>query len=102
MVLRNAPTYQNEILFLQMVIEQDTDLLKEHLHDGSCSCDMEGNWSTELCEQTALNVLVMERRLAWHINMMMFLGGFSETHPGEEPAVSETEIQTLCPNEEDS
>lgn len=96
-VLRDAEVYKNEIYLLQMTIEQDTELLREHLADGSCSCDTDGNWNHEVCEMSALNVLVMERRLEWHVNMMLYLGSVIDDHPGEEPAVSEEEVSTLCP-----
>jgi hypothetical protein len=96
-VLRDAATYKNEIHLLEMTIEQDTELLREHLADGACKCDEEGNWSSESCETAALNVLVMEKRLKWHVAMMMYLGGLAEENPGEEPPVSEEEISTLCP-----
>jgi hypothetical protein len=96
-VLRDAATYKNEIYLLEMTIEQDTELLREHLADGACKCDEEGNWSSESCETAALNVLVMERRLGWHVAMMMYLGGLSDENPGDEPPVSEDETATLCP-----
>lgn len=99
-VLRDATTYKNEVYLLQMTIEQDTELLREHIADGSCSCDEEGNWNNEVCETSALNVLVMERRLQWHVDMMMYLGGLSEEDPGEEPPVSEDEVASLCPSGE--
>lgn len=99
-VLRDATTYKNEIYLLEMTIEQDTDLLRAHLADGSCSCDEDGNWNNEVCETSALNVVVMERRLKWHVAMMMYLGGVAEERPGEEPAVSEDDVAALCPARE--
>jgi hypothetical protein len=96
-VVRDALTYKNEIYLLEMAIEQDTALLREHLADGACKCDEDGNWSSESCEMAALNVVVMGARLKWHIAMMMYLGGLSEENPGEEPPVSEEDTAALCP-----
>lgn len=99
-VLRDATTYKNEIYLLEMAIEQDTELLRSHLADGSCSCDEDGNWNNEVCETSALNVVVMERRLKWHVAMMMYLGGITDERPGDEPAVSEEDVAALCPTGE--
>ena len=96
-VLRDAETYKNEVYLLQMAIEQDTELLAEHLKDGSCSCDEDGAWNNDVCEASAFNVLVMRKRLDWHVAMMMYLGNLSEENPGEEPPVSEEEVTELCP-----
>ena len=93
-VLRDPEVYRNEVAFLQMAIEQDTELLLEHLNDGSCSCE-DGEWNNEVCEMSALNVVVMEARLEWHIAMMMYLGNLSEENPGDEPEVPDP--STLCP-----
>jgi uncharacterized lipoprotein NlpE involved in copper resistance len=76
--LRDASTYKNEIAFLGMALEQDTDLLEEHLNDGTCSCDEQGQWNSEVCENTALNVLA---------NLL-------EERPGDLPEVPEP--STLC------
>lgn len=96
-VLRDATTYKNEVYFFEMALEQNAELMREHLVEGSCSCDEEGHWSSDLCENTALNILVIERRLGWHVAMMMYLGGLSQEHPGDEPPVSGEEISMLCP-----
>lgn len=97
-VVRDPETYKNEVYLLEMTIEQDTELLKEHLADGSCSCDEDGNWNNEVCEASALNVVVMEARLKWHVAMMLFLGGLSDKDPGEIPEVSEDDVVNLCPD----
>jgi hypothetical protein len=95
-VLRDPEVYENEIGFLQMALEQDTELLEEHLTDGSCTCDDAGSWNSDLCETTALNILVIQHRLEWHVEMMRFLGKLTETRPSEvPPEVPET--STLCP-----
>lgn len=96
-VLRDAETYKNEVYLLQMAIEQDTELLAEHINDGSCSCDEDGAWNNDVCEASAFNVLVMRKRLDWHVAMMMYLGGIAEENPGQEPPVSEEEVTELCP-----
>ena len=96
-ILRDATTYKNEIYLFEMVIEQDTELLAEHLADGSCSCDEEGNWNNEVCETSALNVVTMRARLKWHVAAMMYLGGLSEEKPGDAPPVSEDDAMQLCP-----
>jgi len=97
-VIRDPETYKNEIYLLEMTIQQDTELLKAHIADGSCSCDEDGNWNNEVCETSALNVVVMEARLEWHVAMMMFLGGLSEVDPGVEPEVSMDDVVNLCPD----
>lgn len=94
-VLRDPEVYRNEIAFMQMALEQDTELLAHHLADGSCSCD-EGEWSSIECEDTALNILVIRARLPWHVAMMHYLGKLSEERPPEEPP-EVPESSTLCP-----
>jgi hypothetical protein len=97
-VLRDPEVYKNEIGFLQMALEQDTELLEAHLKDGSCSCDEDGAWNNETCEMSALNVLVVQARLGWHVDMMMYLGGLSEERPPEDPP-EVAEPSTLCPGD---
>lgn len=94
-VLRDSEVYKNEIAFFEMALEQDTELLEAHLADGSCTCDDAGQWSSEICETTALNVLVIKHRLRWHLDMMLYNAQLLETRPAEEPEVPEP--STLCP-----
>jgi len=96
-ILRDSTTYKNEVYFLQMALEQDTDLLEQHIADGSCSCDEDGMWNNEVCEMSALNVVVIRHRLDWHVAMMMYLGGLEEENPGDEPEVPEDAVSELCP-----
>lgn len=95
--VRDPETYKAEIAFLQMGLEQDTELLAEHLADGSCVC-VDGEWATPLCEDTALNILVVRNRLEWHVAMMMYLGNLSKKRPPEDPP-EVPETSTLCPAE---
>jgi hypothetical protein len=95
-VLRDPGVYRNEVAFFQMALEQDTELLATHLADGSCTCDADGSWSSDVCESTALNVLVIRSRLSWHLEMMKyFIRDRDERPPEEPPEVPET--STLCP-----
>lgn len=97
-VLRDPETYKNELYLFEMVIEQDTALLAEHIADGSCSCDEDGNWNSETCENSAINVVAMQARLKWHIAAMMYLGNQTEENPGPEPEIPDP--ATLCPSGE--
>jgi len=94
-VLRDPVVYKNEIAFMQMALEQDTELLEHHLKDGSCTCE-DGAWASVECEDTALNILVIQNRLQWHVDMMHYLGKLSEERPPEEPP-EVPEPSTLCP-----
>lgn len=96
-VLRDPETYKNEIYLFEMVIEQDTALLAEHLADGSCSCE-DGEWNSESCENAAINVVTMQARLKWHVAAMMYLGNQTEENPGPEPEIPDP--STLCPSGE--
>lgn len=93
--VRDPETYKAEVAFLQMGLEQNTSLLEEHLKDGSCVC-VDGAWVTPLCEDTALNVLVIQNRLEWHIGMMLYLGNLSKERPPEDPP-EVPEPGSLCP-----
>lgn len=94
-VLRDPEVYKNEIAFFEMALEQDSALLEAHLADGSCSCDASGAWSSEVCETSALNILVIKHRLRWHLDMMLYNANLLETRPAVEPEVPEP--STLCP-----
>lgn len=94
-VLRDPDVYKNEIAFMQMALEQDTELLEYHLNDGSCVCE-DGAWTTVECEDTALNILVVQRRLDWHVAMMLYLGNQIPQRPPEEPP-EVPDPSTLCP-----
>jgi hypothetical protein len=93
-VLRDPDVYKNEIAFMQMAFEQNTELLAHHLADGSCSCE-DGAWTTVECADTALNILVIRHRLDWHVAMMMFLGNQTKERPPEVPP-EVPEPDTLC------
>lgn len=95
-VLRDPDVYKNEIAFLQMGLEQDTELLEHHLNDGSCTCE-DGAWTTIECEDTALNILVVRHRLPWHVDMMLYLGKQQEERPPESPP-EVPDPSTLCPD----
>jgi hypothetical protein len=94
-VLRDPEVYKNELAFFEMALQQDTALLKAHLADGSCSCDESGAWNNEVCETSALNILVIDQRLRWHLDMMLYNGRLLETRPPIEPEVPEP--SSLCP-----
>lgn len=95
-VLRDPDVYKNEVAFLSMALEQDTALLEHHLSDGSCACEDDA-WTSVECEDTALNILVVRHRLAWHVAMMMYLGNQTKERPPEEPP-EVPEPNTLCPS----
>ena len=93
--LRDPQVYQNEVYFLQMALEQNTELLAAHLQDGDCFCDDRGRWNNEVCEASAVNVVVLASRLQWHVDMMMYLAKLQEDRPGEEPEIPSP--SELCP-----
>jgi hypothetical protein len=97
-VLRDPEVYKNEITFFQMALEQDTDLLAEHLADGTCSCDDSGTWNNVLCEDTALNVLVIQHRLQYHVDLALYNAGMKEERPPKDPP-EVPEPSTLCPSD---
>lgn len=95
-VLRDPGVYRNELAFFQLALEQDTELLAAHLADGSCSCDAEGAWTSDVCESTALNVLVIRSRLTWHLDLMRyFIRDLKERPPKDPPEVPDP--SSLCP-----
>jgi hypothetical protein len=94
-VLRDPEVYRNEIAFLQMALEQDTELLKAHLADGSCTCT-DGAWVTEVCETSALNVLVIQYRLQYHVDLMLYNAKMIQERPPTEPP-EVPDPSTLCP-----
>jgi hypothetical protein len=94
-VLRDPEVYKNELAFFEMALQQDTALLEAHLADGSCSCDESGAWNNEVCETSALNILVVKLRLRWHLDMMLYNGRLLEKRPPVEPEVPEP--SSLCP-----
>jgi hypothetical protein len=92
--LRDPDVYKNEIAFLQMSLEQDTELLRHYLGT-SCTCDEEGMWTSIECEDTALNVLVIENRLQYHVDLMLYNAKLlDERPPKDPPAVPDP--STLC------
>ena len=95
-VLRDPEVYKNEIAFMQMALEQDTELLEAHLADGTCSCDEDGDWNNETCEMSALNVLVIQYRLQYHVDLMLYNAKLLDDRPPTEPP-DVPELSTLCP-----
>lgn len=97
-VLRDAGVYRNEVAFFQLALEQDTELLASHLADGTCSCDADGSWSSDVCETTALNILVIRHRLKWHLAMMKYFIRDADERPSKDPPEVPA-TSTLCPKE---
>jgi hypothetical protein len=96
-VLRDPQVYKNEIAFMQMALEQDTELLAHHLGDGSCSCE-DGAWVSVECEDTALNILVIQHRLQYHVDLMLYNAKMKDERPPAEPP-EVPEPGSLCPGE---
>jgi len=94
-VLRDPEVYRNEIAFMQMALEQDTELLEAHLADGTCTCT-DGAWTSETCEMTALNVLVIQHRLQYHVDLMFYNAKMKEERPPTEPP-EVPDPSSLCP-----
>jgi len=93
--LRDPEVYRNEIAFMQMALEQDTELLQQHLNDGSCSCK-DGEWVEMVCEDSALNILVIQHRLQYHVDLMLYNAKMETTRPPAEPP-EVPEPSSLCP-----
>jgi hypothetical protein len=96
-VLRDPEVYKNEIAFMQMALEQDTALLEHHLNDGSCACE-DGAWVTVECEDTALNILVIQNRLQYHVDLMLYNAKLKDERPPKDPP-EVPEPGSLCPGE---
>jgi hypothetical protein len=96
-VLRDPVVYKNEIGFLQMALEQNVESLRHFLNE-TCSCDEGGQWKTVECEDAALNVVVIESRLQYHVDLMLYNARLLETRPPKEAPVI-PEASTLCSKE---
>ena len=105
-VLRDARIYQTELDFLQMALRQSHDLLESHLRRGTCICSPYGDWSDPVCEDTAKTILVLEKRVVYHIWMMEYNAGLRKEplmelpdlgHPSElcPPSMMETEARDV-------
>lgn len=98
-ILRDPDVYWNEIRFFEMALKQNTQILREYVESGACSCDEEGNWTEDVCERAATNVVTIESRLGWHVANMEYLGKFNADPPPEqEPEIPSP--STLCPGGE--
>lgn len=102
-VLRDAKVYQAEIDFLGMALRQSQDLLEQHIRR-NCGCDAQGQWSDSMCEETAKIILVIQKRLSYHIWMMEYNAGLRDEplqelpdlgHPSElcPPAKEDTDVR---------
>lgn len=97
-VLRDAGTYRSELDFFQMSLQQGTVLLSQHLYEGNCACDDEGIWNAPLCEKTARHILIVRKRIPYHIWMMQYNAGLRSEPPSTLPEVGDP--GELCPPKE--
>lgn len=93
-IVRDRHTYQQEVEFFRDVFTSNEKLLITNLKSSGCSCDKEGQWNTESCEETA-NMAIFHKRLYWHLDMMLHLGGIGKK-PQESPEITDEDMQVIC------
>lgn len=91
-VVRDKNVYESEVKLFSQISKQAGELLAAEMAT-KCVCE-EKVFMDPWCEKSAQVVLVTQVRVPWHTDMMLYLGGISETHPGDEPAFPA--LSTLC------
>lgn len=92
-VVRDPVVYQAEINMLSMGMTRQATLLESYIGK-YCDCK-DGKFTTEECRQAADAVVMVKTRMSWHKDMMLYLGGITETRPPKEIEIPAPE--TLCP-----
>jgi hypothetical protein len=93
-VIRDEAVYRTELDFLEQLATQQAILLTGFIK-GNCSC-IEGKFTTEPCQKTADTVLVVQSRVKWHKDMMLYNAGLLKERPPKDPPAI-PEAKTLCP-----
>lgn len=81
--VRDKGVYQAEIDFVRAASEESIDNAKAML-DEFCVCE-DGEFMSSACEDMAETVAVMDARMSYHLDFMLFLGGVSEERPPKDP-----------------
>lgn len=90
--LRDMAVYNTEISFSDLMVNRQAATVQRFL-GSSCACS-EGTWSDGPnvsagdCENAADWYFTYSARWAWHVEMMRYNGGVTETDPGEAPAIT--------------
>lgn len=94
--VREPEVYEAEIEFVQAASDESVERLKALIED-YCVCQ-EGEFIHNVCEDAADTALVIESRMGYHLDFMLYLGGISEERPPKDPPEI-PEIPTLCPHD---
>ena len=90
-VVRDSKTYQTEIGFMELTSNTLAGHLKKWI-TAECKCT-DGKFTTDLCQKSAKDVLVVEARVPWHKKMMLFNAGITDKRPDKAPPLLMTKDQ---------
>ena len=80
-IKREKAVYASEVNIVKRSSAESAAAINNLLAD-FCVCE-EGRWSASSCEEGDAVASVLEQRMPYHTDMMLFLGGLSETAPEE-------------------
>lgn len=94
-VLRDRETYSEEVLFVRDTASEGAAAIRE-LVVTLCECGPDGEWQTEPCQNAALAAEILEHRVVYHAEFMLYLIGY----PGiERPDRTPPVVDGGCANE---
>lgn len=91
-VIRDERAVRVDYMMLDRVAKESAKTIQATMQD-YCACQ-NGHWATVSCENSAKTYLFLTTRLNWHLSMMLYNSGLTETRPGEVPEIPMPD--TLC------
>jgi hypothetical protein len=86
-VVREAKVYKAELQFIDAATQEISERSQSMLNL-KCECEEvagEKGFVSKECQQLAETVVVLKARMAYHTNMMRYLGGLIEERPPKDP-----------------
>jgi hypothetical protein len=91
-ILRDREAYTEEVLFVRDTANEGALAIRS-LVDALCDCGPDGEWETEPCRNAAFAASILEERVVYHADFMLFLIGY----PGiERPEGLPPEVTGTC------
>lgn len=93
-VVRESVVYETELAFFEKASQEQSRLLQRFVRE-DCSCS-NGKFNTAYCEQVAENLVVVNARMQWHLDMARYNANIIAKRPQKNPPAIPAP-ESLCP-----
>ena len=97
-VVRDGKTYNAELAWFEKAGAETAELSAELVKRG-CTCDEDGYFEDDVCEELADNVVTIRARMSWHVEMARYNAQLTNERPSKDPPEIPP-AESLCPGDE--